>query len=346
MIIGFLIFILYLYFFVGFKQIVAVLETVNPIHYWVFYFFAVSALVVGIFFWSASWKTVLSTLSVEISMKNAFLYYWVGYFVDLVVPCQTVCGEVTRLYLVHKETKGNYGAIAASGVTNRIIGYIIVVVGLYSSAVLLFLRASIPPLITSFLYFILVGASLYLAILLYLAFSKHAAERLTRVGLKLLRLIRPKQFSSDTASKGMRESLAAFYDGFKTFRENPRYLVKPFIFLTFAFLINLTVYILVFNALDLQSQSFTFFIIVYFIAGSIQDTAAGFSVGTLEIILATLFILYGISPALSGITAALVRSVTYWIPLLISYIIVQAIGAKKLLSPRIQPKITVPQENK
>ncbi len=342
MIIGVLIFVLYLDF-VGFKQILAVLERVNWVDYLFFYSIAICSVVFGVFFWSASWKIVLNTLSVDIGLKKAFLYYWVGYFVDLVVPCQTVCGEVTRLYLVHKETKGNYGAIAASGVTNRIIAYIIVVAGLYSSAVLLFLKSNIPPLISSFLYFILVGASLYLAILLYLAFSKRAAERLTLLGLKLLRAVRPKKYSSNTVSEGMRENLAAFYEGFKTFRETPRYLIKPFIFLAFSFLLNLSVYVLVFYALGLQSQSLTFFIIVYFIAGSIQDAAAGFSVGTLEILLATLFILYGINPALSGITAALVRGVTYWFPLIMAYIIVQTFGAKKLLSPRTEGKTAVLQ---
>ncbi len=48
---------------------------------------------------------------------------------------------------------------------------------------------------------------------------------------------------------------------------------------------------------------------------------------------ATIFVLYGLNPALSGITAALVRSVTFWSPLIIGYVIVQVVGAKKLLAP-------------
>jgi hypothetical protein len=106
------------------------------------------------------------------SMKNAFIYYWAGYFVDLVVPCQTVCGEVTRLYLVHKETNENYGSIAAGGVTNRIVAYIIVVVGLYTSAMLLYTQSNVPTIISSVFIFVLTGATIYLTILLYLAFSE------------------------------------------------------------------------------------------------------------------------------------------------------------------------------
>ena len=141
MFIGLLVFFLYLYFFVGFGQIVTVARGVNAEQYAFFYTLAICTIVLGNFFWAASWRVALRTLSVNISMKNAFIYYWTGYFVDLVVPCETICGEVTRLYLVQKETNENFGAIAAGGITNRIVAYIIVVTGLYSSAILLFLKS-------------------------------------------------------------------------------------------------------------------------------------------------------------------------------------------------------------
>ena len=331
-------FALYLYFFAGFKQILSVLQGVNPEQYALFYSLAIGAVVIGNFFWSVSWRAVLNSLSVKMSMKSAFIYYWAGYFVDLVVPCQMVCGEVTRLYLVHKETNESYGSIAAGGVANRIVAYIIVVAGLYTSAILLYTQSNIPAIISSVFIFVLAGASIYLVILLYLAFSKQAAGKIATLGLKLLRVLRPKKYQSSELSAGTKESLAAFYQGFQVFREKPNYLVKPFIFLTLSFLVSLSAYILVFFALGIHGQSLGFFIVLYFIAGSLTDAAASFSVGTLDILLATLFILYGLNPALSGITAALVRVVTFWFPLIVGYIIVQIVGAKNLLAPR--PKET------
>lgn len=334
MFVGLLIFVFYLYFFVGFGKIILVLQGINPVQYVFFYVLAILSIVVGNLFWAASWRSALRTLSVNISLKNAFLYFWSGYFVDLVVPCETVCGEVTRLYLVHKETNDNLGAIAAGGITNRIVAYIIVVAGVYSSSVLLFLKSNIPPFVLTFLILILVGASAYLAVLLYLAFSEKAASKISSLGVRVLRIIRPKKYTSNSLSPETMENLAAFYKGFKTFRENPRHLIKPLIFMTLSFLINLLAYILVFFALGIQSQPFTFFIIIYFVAGSITDVAASFSVGTLEILLASIFILYGLKPALSGVTAALVRSVTFWFPLILGYVVVQIVGAKRLLAPK------------
>jgi uncharacterized protein (TIRG00374 family) len=321
----------------------SVLQGVNLEQYALFYSLAIGAVVIGNFFWSVSWKTVLDSLSVKMSMKNAFMYYWAGYFVDLVVPCQTVCGEVTRLYLVHKETNESYGSIAAGGVTNRIVAYVIVVVGLYTSALILYTQSDVPTIISSVFIFILAGATIYLAILLYLAFSEQAAGKIASLGLRLLRTLRPKKYRSSDLSAETKEALAAFYKAFKSFRENPKYLVKPFIFLTLSFLLSLSAYVLVFFALGIHSQSLGFFIILYFIAGSLTDAAASFSVGTLDILLATLFILYGLNPALSGITAAFVRVVTFWFPLIVGYVIVQIVGAKNLLAPRAKETTAVQQ---
>jgi uncharacterized protein (TIRG00374 family) len=180
------------------------------------------------------------------------LYYWTGYFVDLVVPCETVCGELTRLYLVHKETNDNYGVIAAGGITNRIIAYLIVVTGLFTSAGLLFLKSNIPAVVLTVFIFILIGATAYLAILLYLAFSEKAAGRIATLGLRVLKVLRPKKYRSSDLSSETKESLAAFYSGFKIFRENPRYLAKPVIYLTISWLFNLSVPSGLFRARNLQ----------------------------------------------------------------------------------------------
>ena len=65
-----------------------------------------------------------------------------------------------------------------------------------------------------------------------------------------------------------------------------------------------------------------------------QDAAASFSVGSLEILLATIFLLYGINPGISGIAAVVLRSAGFWFPLFVGFICVQIVGAKNLLAAR------------
>jgi glycosyltransferase 2 family protein len=344
MIIGLFVFALYLYFFVGFSEVFLVIKSLNLTGYLTFYFLAIGTMLLVMLCWVSSWRLLLRALQVKISLKNAFLYYWTGYFVDLIVPCQSVCGEITRLYLVEKETKNNYGAIAAASVTNRIVAYSIVTGGLTTGLFYLLFRNKIPAFALDLLIISWIGAVIFLSVLFYLALSEKAAEKIASLMLKILKALGIKRFQRDGLSPGIVESLNSFHYGFKFFRANPRYLIKPIIFQAFSFTLNLTVYILVFYALGFNALLLDFFLLVYFLAGAIQDATSAFSVGGLEIILTNLFIFFGISPATSGVAAAVLRSVTFWFPLVIGYIIVQVVGARSLLNPNVRRKLETEQK--
>jgi uncharacterized protein (TIRG00374 family) len=333
MIAGLIVFVIYLYFFIGINQITTVLSNINSSQYAFYYSFALIAVLASVFFWSVAWNSILRSLCIKISYRRAYLYYWVSYFTDLVIPCATVCGELTRLYLVQKETNKNYGALAAAAITNRIVAYTVVTTGLYSGAVLIFLKPTVSPAITNVFILFLVGVTIYMVALLYLAFFKEAAKNFTIFYLKFLKTFRPKHYSLEKI-ENTRKSLSDFYSGFKTFRENPRLLIKPFFFHSISYILGLSVYVLIFYALGIPSSNPEFYIVVFFIATAVQDAAASFSVGSLEILLATIFILYGINPGISGIAAVVLRSAGFWFPLFVGFVCVQIIGARNLLAAR------------
>ncbi|MGD0449696.1 MAG: lysylphosphatidylglycerol synthase transmembrane domain-containing protein [Candidatus Bathyarchaeia archaeon] len=333
MIAGLVVFALYLYFYIGLSQITLVLNKVNSSQYAFYYSLALLAVLASVFFWSVAWNNILRALSIRVSYRRAYLYYWVSYFTDLVVPCATVCGELTRLYLVQKETQENYGALASAAVTNRIVAYTVVTVGLYGGAVLIFLKPSVSPTITNVFILFLVGVTIYMGVLLYLAIGKQAAKNITKLYLILLKTFRPKHYRLSEIDK-TRKSLEDFYNGFRNFRENPKLLVKPFFFHSISYILGLLVYVLVFYALGIPSSNPEFYIVVFFIAVAVQDAAASFSVGSLEILLATIFLLYGINPGISGIAAVVLRSAGFWFPLFVGFICVQVVGAKNLLAAK------------
>jgi uncharacterized protein (TIRG00374 family) len=329
MVIGLIVFALYLYFFIGSSQILVVLKNINAMQYAIYYSFAILAVLASVFCWSAAWKNILKKLSINISYRKAYFYYWVGNFTDLVVPCATVCGEVTRLYLVQKETKENYGAIAASSVTNRIIAYTVVTSGLCAGAVFVLLKANVPSLIVNLFFLLIAGSVAYLAVLLFLAFYQGAAEIFSKIYFKINKLIRPNKCTQNDIEK-TKQTFASFYQGFKVFRENPKSLIKPFLFHTAAYVLGLFVYVFVFYALGIPAASPVFYIVVYFVATAFQDASASFSVGSLDILLATIFILYGINAGTSGVAAVVVRTASFWFPLFASFVCVQILGAKNL----------------
>jgi uncharacterized protein (TIRG00374 family) len=330
MIAGLVVFIIYLYFYIGIPKILEVIRGINSTQYAFYYTLALLAVLASVFCWACAWNSILRSLNVKISYRRAYLYYWVGYFSDLVLPCVTICGEITRLYLVQKETGESYGVLAASAITNRLVAYTIVAVGLYSGAILVFLKPGISPVISNIFILFLIGVTIYLAVLIYLAFVKQAAKNIERLYVKILKVIRPKHVHPWKEAQ-REQSLASYYTGFKKFRENPRLLITPLIIHTISYLLGLSVYILVFYALGIPS-TFEFYIVVYFIATAVQDAAASFSVGSLDIIMASIFLLYGLNPGISGVTALLVRSVGFWFPLFVGFLAVQYLGTKNLVS--------------
>ncbi len=342
---GLIVFVLYLYFFVGFDRLFLVVSSVNPSNYLTFYILALVAMLLVMFFWVYSWRWLLKALGVRISLRNAYLYYWAGYFVDLIVPCQQVCGEITRLYLVQKETRENYGLVGAAGVTNRLIGYTIVTTGLTAGVIYLLIRNKIPTFATYLLILSWLGAVIYLSVLLTLALTANGADRLASLTLWILKKLRIKRYRSQTnMSVGLVESLKKFHEGFDLFRNRRRQLIIPFVSQSIAYSITLLAYVFVFYSLGFKGLLFDFFLLVYFLAGAIQDATSAFSVGGLEIILTNLFAFFGISLATSGVAAAVLRSVTFWFPLLVGYFIVQVLGARSILNPNVRKRLESEQE--
>jgi uncharacterized protein (TIRG00374 family) len=330
MIVGLVVFIIYLYFYIGIPRILEVLSGINTAQYAFYYSLALVAVLASVFLWSVAWHSILRSLSIKISYWHAYLYYWVGYFSDLVLPCATVCGELTRLYLVQRETKKGYGVLAASAITNRIVAYTIVTIGLFVGAAIIFLKPGISPIISDVFIIFLVGISVYMIFLLYLAFEKRAAKNFSRVISKILKTLRPKKYNPEDEAERVK-SLASYYTGFKKFRECPKLLIRPLVFHALSYLVGLSAYILIFYALGIPAAP-EFYVVVYFIATAIEDAAASFSVGSLEIVLTSIFVLYGLNAGYSAITALLVRSIGFWFPLFCGFVAVQYLGTRNLVS--------------
>jgi uncharacterized protein (TIRG00374 family) len=212
--------------------------------YAAFYSLAIAVTVLSVFFVAAAWRSLLNTLEIKTKLKSIFLYTWVGYFVDLVVPCQAICGEVARIYLVHKENRENYGAITASSITNRMITYVISSVGLFTGILLLLIRPNTVPIyVLNLLIVALIGTAIYLLALFYLAVEERAAAKLTSLLFMVAKVVKLGRFLSPDLQERTRESLSVLHQSFKTFRERPKNLVAPVVFQVFSLILNIFVYV-------------------------------------------------------------------------------------------------------
>jgi len=171
---GLAVFFLYLYFLVPFGELVETVQRIN-----LFYFLlAFSALLASVAVYSLAWKRLLSILSVKASLTKAFQFAWVENFVDLVVPGEPVSGEVSRIYLMAKDTGGDYGKVVASAVGQRIASTSVTAVGLLASILYFASVYKPPPLVLGFTGAVLLADVIVIFLLFYLASRRSATYRL------------------------------------------------------------------------------------------------------------------------------------------------------------------------
>jgi uncharacterized protein (TIRG00374 family) len=287
-----------------------------------------------------AWYELLKTFSINISPRKAFLYNWVGNFVDLVIPCETICGEIARLYLVYEEVKEDFGKTVASVISLRIITTVAMLGVLAFGSVSIILNSQTSFVITNVLVITLALSIIQTVVLLYVAIKAKASKRLSNILAKFAKIFVGKRFKTDDLQKRTEKNLAVFHQGFETLRRHPRHIIKPLIYSTLGWLFQMSVYFLVFYALGFRDIAFGLVVLVASITMYIQGFSAAFSVGIVEIIMATLYASSGIPTAIGGAATAMIRIMIFWFQILVGFIIIQWVGARRLLSSTPTPEVT------
>jgi len=331
--VGLLAFILYLYFCVGFAEIFYVLRQVNPVEYILYYSLTFVAILLSIFFYSLTWQKLMKVLSINMSLLKAFLYSWLGNFVDLVVPLETVSGELAKVYLVCRETKYPAGNVVASIVSHRIISTLMTLGGLIAGSVFLIFTYKVVSYVLSLLVIMVLATAAFIVILLYLCFAEEAVKKLANGVIRLAEIMTRNRIKLDNLREKIQHNVSLFHQGIRTFGKQPKYLVEPTVYAFVSWFFHVIIYFLVFYALGFTeiSTRVSETIVVYSISMAVQTLPLSLPVGLVEIVMTSLYALLGVPLAVSGAATTLIRIVNFWFQIIIGYIIVQWIGIKNLL---------------
>jgi len=328
LLIGLLIFIAYLYFFVGIGEIAEDLRRANLFYYSL----AFIAVFVEIFFYTSAWQGFLVPLSVKVPLRKTFQYVWVGLFVDLLVPAESVSGEISRAYLMVRGAGGDAGKVVASIVGHRILNMIIVLGGLIVGTIVFIVNFGLPlGLVLGFLIFVIAGIGVSVLFLIFLSVREQATQKMIDWILRLVVSISQGRWSLDSLRAKSQKMLRVFHQGIEVLSKNPKNLVQPAVFSLMAWLFSVLIHFLVFLSLDYQVSP-SHVIIVFSIINAIQAMPFGVpgEVGLTEIAMTTSYHLLGISIEISAAATVLIRVLTLWFRLLIGYITTQWVGIKAL----------------
>ncbi|MCL2642118.1 MAG: flippase-like domain-containing protein [Candidatus Bathyarchaeota archaeon] len=307
--------IAFLVYFILFVDLPTFVETISQINL-VLYGASFVVYLIGVFFSSMVWRSLLNALTVKITVKNAYLFTWVGLFFDATIPQLGLSGDVAKTYLFSKSSNEDAGKIGASVIGQKIIVMTLTVVTFGIGLVLVLFNRILEPLVTFsiILFLILSGISLFL--IYYLSVKPKATHALlqfvTRVGLFFR-----KKWDSTAFNQKVTEVIDNFHISISELKSKPRVLGVSSIYSILSWFFDIGVMFLVFAALGYPIP-FDSVLIVYTISGVLQAVGIGVF-GINEIVMISIFRALGLPDGLSVSVTLLSRAVMLWFRLIVSY---------------------------
>ena len=321
LLLGLVAFLVYVYFFIDPSQVIGILSRTNLGIYAGAFF----AYFLFVLFSSFVWNQLLNCLSVKIKKRKTLLFTWAGLFFEATVPQLGWSGEVSKTYLLAKDSKIDAGKIAASVVGQKIFTMTITIVALSTGLGLLLFNYNLPPLAILVIAAILALSILSLAIIYYVSLKSMATKTLLDWAIKIIVFFR-KRWDPQNFKVRAEEMLNKFHLGIGQLREKPKELVVPIACAVTSFVFEISVLFLVFLALG-YPVPLDRVLIVFTLAGTLQTVGVTFF-GFTEIVMTSAFTALGIQVDVSFAVTMLTRVVNLWFRLIVSYLALQWAGIK------------------
>ena len=328
LLIGLLIFVLFLHFFIGIEKIVQNLQRANLL----FYSLAFVAIFSHMFLYSLAWQRFLVPLSIKPPFRKTFLYVWVGHFIDLLIPAEAVSGDISKAYLMSKNSGGNTGKVVASLVGHRILNMAIILGALIIGSTLSIIKLELPRFIIILLLIVTIGTAIGLILLCILSVREQTTWKIIDWILRLIAFLSRGRWRLDQLRARAQKTLRAFRQGIKALSRKPRSLVLPIVFSLASWLAYLLVSFLVFFSLG-HLVPLSVLMIVFAVGNAVETVPLGVpgEVGLTEIVMTSLYAPLLAAPLaisleeaaiLAGAATVLIRLVTLGFRLVVGYVAV------------------------
>jgi uncharacterized protein (TIRG00374 family) len=293
------------------------------------------AFVIGVFFYSLAWRSLLRNIGIKINVRRALTFTWVGLFFDSVVPDPGWSGDLSKAYMLSKDSGEDSGRIAASVVGQKIIVMGVTVLDLFLGLVLLTLYYTLPEGVILFIVLVLAVTVASLIVLWYLSSNLKATKTLLHWFVRFFSFFWRGRWNSEDFRVKAEDVLDKFHEGMRGLTARPRALVWPVGLSLAAWVFDVSVVFLVFTSLKFP-VSIDKVLIVYALTGTLQAWGVSF-LGFTEIIMSGSYALLGIPLAISLAATLLIRVITLWFKLVLSYFAFQWAGVRLILGQHPAP---------
>jgi uncharacterized protein (TIRG00374 family) len=107
--------LIYLFYFVGIGELISVIGKVNA----GVYALAIMSVVVSLTFHTLVWFQPLNSVGIKLGFRRTYVFYWVGVFVDNLVPGGW-SGDLFKAYLLSRDPNLDSGKAVASVVAKNV----------------------------------------------------------------------------------------------------------------------------------------------------------------------------------------------------------------------------------
>lgn len=321
LVLGLIAFALYFVLYINPEQVAKILSKTNLVYYaWAFVAYTTYAL-----FSSLVWRSLLSSLSVKITTRKALLFTWVGLFFDATLPQLGWSAEISKTYLLTKDSSLSAGKIGASVVSQKIFNMAITVVAMSLGLGLVLVGYPLPFLVTFLISFVLGLLILTLGVVYFISVKPAATKTLLNWAVRVISFFR-KTWNPQGFRQKAEGLLDTFHVGMQHLRQNSKTLVKPIVYSVMSFVFEISVTFITFVALG-YPVPVDKVLIVFTLTGTLQTIGVTFF-GFPELIMSISFTALGIPAALSVSVTLLTRVVSLWFRLVVSYSALQWAGIK------------------
>jgi uncharacterized protein (TIRG00374 family) len=174
-----------------------------------------------------------------------------------------------------------------------------------------------------------------LGFIFLIAFRATAVNKIVGLSMFLARRVTKNPHKLEAFNEKLYHWLSSFGEVFRTFKANPRMLIKPVIFSGFAWFFNILVFLMVFYSLGYTHIGITDLATIYCLVTTVETVTAGFPVGAVEVTMTSLFSLYGVPIAIAAAATTLTRLLTFWCQVVVGYPLVEWVGVKSLLKSNL-----------
>jgi hypothetical protein len=331
LIVGVAIFAGYLYF-VGFWQVIGVIESIDIR----FFFMAILVDLLSIVLYALSWKVLIGKPG--LSFWRSIEIVLVSIFADLAIPTAGISAEVTRIGLTTKKSNLQIGEATASVLMHRLLLTTTFGMVLVASLLALVLGSSQK---LSQLYAFLALAVIFLAlgiIGIYASFNAHRFMKLVDFfsvkSFWLVKRFRPHYNIEDFRARSL-EGYERFTNAIKSIGKVP-FLVSSSLLISMWLILAFIPYFM-FIALN-HPEPYQMLLAVSVFVGMVQTIPIGIPglLGVIEVSMTAFFIGFGIPAGIAASATILTRLVTFWFELIIGAAAtsLQGIRASQLKAPK------------